>query len=76
MRWQGGRESENVEDRRGLPPARVAAVGGGVGTVLFVVVALLLGADPKDILRLRPEQPQRGEPRNPRPGARWQGNRG
>ena len=57
MRWQGGRESENIEDRRGMPPARVAAVGGGVGTVLFVVVALLLGADPKDLLRLVQNNP-------------------
>jgi predicted metalloprotease len=67
MRWQGGRESENVDDRRGMPPARVAAVGGGVGTVLFVVVALLLGADPKDILRLVQNNPNVAAPQ-PAPG--------
>ena len=62
MRWQGGRESENIEDRRGVPPVRVAAVGGGVGTVLFVVVALLLGADPKDVLRLVQNNPNVAAP--------------
>jgi predicted metalloprotease len=29
MRWQGGRESKNVEDRRMITPGRVA-VGGGL----------------------------------------------
>jgi uncharacterized protein len=56
MRWQGRRESENVEDRRGRPAARVAAVGG-IGSVLFIVVALLLGADPKAVLQLLQNNP-------------------
>jgi predicted metalloprotease len=73
MRWQGGRESENVEDRRGMPPARVAAVGGGVGTVLFVVVALLLGADPKDILKLVGNNPNVAAPQPAPQGAPGQG---
>jgi predicted metalloprotease len=60
MRWQGERESENVEDRRGMPPARMAMVGGGAGTVLFVVVALLLGADPKAVMRLIANNPNAG----------------
>ena len=38
----------------------VAAVGGGVGTVLFVVVALMLGADPKDLLRVVQNNPNVG----------------
>ena len=28
MRWQGGRESDNIEDRRGMPPARSPRSGG------------------------------------------------
>ncbi|MGH7347726.1 MAG: KPN_02809 family neutral zinc metallopeptidase, partial [Candidatus Rokuibacteriota bacterium] len=32
MRWQMGRRSDNVEDRRGMPVGRGAAVGGGLGT--------------------------------------------
>ena len=45
MRWQGERQSENVEDRRGLSGGRIA-VGGGVGTLLIIIIALLFGADP------------------------------
>jgi uncharacterized protein len=51
MRWQQERRSDNVEDRRGIPPAGLA-VGGGVGTLIIVVVALFLGADPRQILNL------------------------
>lgn len=45
MRWQLGRKSSNVEDRRG---ARVSAplVGGGIGTILLAIVVTLLGGDP------------------------------
>jgi predicted metalloprotease len=63
MRWQGGRESENIEDRRGMPGPRVAAVGGGIGTVLVVVVALLLGADPRSVMRLVQNNPNAAAPK-------------
>jgi predicted metalloprotease len=49
MRWQGGRRSGNVEDRRGMSP-RGMAVGGGVGTLLIILVAMLFGADPLALL--------------------------
>jgi predicted metalloprotease len=51
MRWQNERRSENVEDRRGIPAAGVA-VGGGIGALLLVLVALFFGADPKQVLNL------------------------
>ena len=45
MLWQGRRQSSNVEDaRRG--GGKGIAVGGGIGTVIFVVAYLLLGGDP------------------------------
>ena len=50
MRWQGERESENVEDRRGLPVGRLA-VGGGLGTLVLVAVVMLLGGDPQALLQ-------------------------
>jgi predicted metalloprotease len=52
MRWQGRRESDNVEDRRGQ--RRVAGpVGLGLGGILLViVVALITGQDPGRILQL------------------------
>jgi predicted metalloprotease len=51
MRLEDGRESGNVEDRRGIGrrPGRIVA-GGGIGTVVLVVLALLLGVDPGVIL--------------------------
>jgi predicted metalloprotease len=50
------RESRNIEDRRGQRGGqrggigRPIAVGGGIGTVLLVVVALFLGIDPRALI--------------------------
>jgi len=51
MRWQNERRSDNVEDRRGVRPAGIA-IGGGIGTVILVLVATYLGADPRQVLNL------------------------
>ena len=69
MRWKDLRRSENVEDQRRVTPAGIA-VGGGVGTLLFVIVALFLGADPQKILSLLQDNPrvvqqQQGATANP-----------
>jgi len=51
MEYEGRRESDNVEDRRGTGmPVRGMAVGGGIGSILLVVLALALGIDPRVIL--------------------------
>jgi uncharacterized protein len=57
VEWRGQRESDNVEDRRGLPIGRTAVVGGGVGTVVLALVYLLLGGDPRDVLEGIQPQP-------------------
>jgi predicted metalloprotease len=50
MRWQTGRRSENIEDRRGLRiPGGLA--GGGIGVVIVTLIALFLGVDPRVILQ-------------------------
>jgi hypothetical protein len=49
MRWQDGRRSENVEDRRGVHVSRRVA-GGGIGTLLLILVAMYFGIDPSIIL--------------------------
>lgn len=54
MRWRGERESSNVEDRRGISTGKVA-IGGGLGTLIIVILALLLGADPQQILQQVPQ---------------------
>lgn len=45
MRLGGGRESGNIEDRRGRRGGGLV-VGGGLGGVVLVLLALLLGVDP------------------------------
>jgi uncharacterized protein len=57
MDWKGQRESDNIEDRRGLPLGRTAVVGGGIGTVVLAVVYMLLGGDPRDVLEGLQQQP-------------------
>ncbi len=49
MRWQGGRRSSNIEDRRGKS-AGPKILGGGVGTIVLVLVAMYFGVDPTPLL--------------------------
>lgn len=49
MRWQGRRQSSNVEDRRGLSPKGM--IGGGIGGIVIVLIVLLLGGDPTSFLQ-------------------------
>jgi len=41
-----GRRSDNIEDRRGMPVGRGAAVGGGLGALVLVLLAMYFGVDP------------------------------
>src|SRR5271157_5209174 len=58
MRWQNERRSDNVEDRRGISAGQVA-IGGGIGTILIVLVmSFLTGADPRVLMqRIQVAQP-------------------
>ena len=49
MLWKGQRQSDNVEDRRGMSGGGMA-IGGGLGGIVVLVIALLLGADPRQLL--------------------------
>ena len=40
MRWRDRRQSVNVEDRRGLSRGKMA-VGGGLGTILLLLLVLI-----------------------------------
>jgi len=42
MRWQGRRESENVEDRRGMSTGGQVAMGGGILGVIILVLQLFM----------------------------------
>jgi predicted metalloprotease len=63
MRWKDERRSDNVEDQRSFRPGPRTIVGGGIGTVVLVLVGLYLGADPQQMLQLvQQNQPQAGAP--------------
>ncbi|MDQ3472409.1 MAG: zinc metallopeptidase [Acidobacteriota bacterium] len=53
MRWRGERESDNIEDRRGMSRGGMA-LGGGLGSIVVLIIALLLGADPRQLLEQAP----------------------
>lgn len=51
MRWEGGRRSSNVEDRRGMRVTGPA--GGGIGLIIIVfVIALITGQNPLQLLQM------------------------
>ncbi|GIP41266.1 metalloprotease [Paenibacillus sp. J31TS4] len=49
MKWKGRQGSSNVEDRRGMSGKGIAGIGGGFGLILVLVV-MLLGGNPSDLL--------------------------
>jgi len=51
MRWQGGRRSSNIEDRRGRGGAP-KLLGGGLGTIAVILVAMYFGEDPTPLLEV------------------------
>jgi uncharacterized protein len=72
MRLGGARESGNVEDRRGFGlPGGGMAVGGGCGTVILIILALVFGIDPRQLLDSG-AVPQEGPPPATRTGPQQQ----
>jgi len=57
MRWRGERQSSNIEDRRGMSRGGIA-VGGGLGGIVLIALALLFGADPRQVLEQVPNSGQ------------------
>ncbi|MDX6614696.1 MAG: uncharacterized protein QOD75_3882 [Blastocatellia bacterium] len=68
MRWRGERQSDNIEDRRGMSRGGMA-IGGGLGGIVILIIALLFGADPRQLLEQLPNQEapgtQTSRPTNP-----------
>lgn len=56
MRIGDGRESDNIEDRRGMPGGGGFRAGGkgriGIGTVVLALVAMYFGVDPAVVLNM------------------------
>ncbi|MEA2206124.1 MAG: uncharacterized protein QOE77_2900 [Blastocatellia bacterium] len=69
MRWRGERQSDNIEDRRGISRGGMA-IGGGLGGIVILILAVLFGADPRQLLEQLPNQDpaagtQTSRPTNP-----------
>ena len=50
MRWENGRRSDNIEDRRGMRVGGKGLVGGGIGAIILALVAMYFGVDPSVVL--------------------------
>jgi predicted metalloprotease len=58
MKWRLGRQSQNIEDRRGQGMGAMGVGGLGLGGIaLVVVVSLLFGQNPLDVLGSMSQQP-------------------
>nr|MDZ8004189.1 neutral zinc metallopeptidase [Nostoc sp. DedSLP05]MDZ8101800.1 neutral zinc metallopeptidase [Nostoc sp. DedSLP01] len=64
MRWQLGRRSTNVEDRRGINVS-APVVGGGIGAAVISLIVFLLGGDPSVIWQQTPSSSDRPVPESP-----------
>ena len=60
MRWEGREQSANVEDRRGMAMnAGGMIAGGGIGTLLLILIMTFLGANPAKLMEeVGQQQPQ------------------
>jgi predicted metalloprotease len=71
MEWRGGRESGNIEDRRGIGPVGAGGIGIG-GLVLAAIGYFVFGINPQDTLSVvggqggaqQEVQGQRGSPKD------------
>jgi uncharacterized protein len=54
MQWSRGRQSTNIEDRRGMGGGRIGGPamigGGGIGVLVLALVAMFFGVDPSVVL--------------------------
>jgi predicted metalloprotease len=63
MKWEFGRRSDNVEDRRGMPVSG-PVVGGGIGAIVLALLVALAGGDPSVVLRQTSNQAPVQQPRS------------
>jgi predicted metalloprotease len=67
MRLDDEEQSQNVEDRRGLRVSRGVA-GGGIGTIVIVLIALFFGVDPSALLQTNVQETNVPSPQSQQQG--------
>lgn len=69
MRWENGRRSDNIEDRRGMRVNGRGLAGGGIGAIILALVAMYFGVDPSVVLNqvgtVAPQEQQQPVPSSP-----------
>ena len=61
MKWMGRRQSDNVDDRRGVSGGKVALGGGAIGLVILLINMFMGGGDSGDLLNgLQQQMQQQG----------------
>jgi predicted metalloprotease len=66
MRWEGRDESKNVEDRRGSAMPVAGMAGGGLLFLIFtIVISMLLGSNPRQLIEQAGQQQQSQQNRMP-----------
>ena len=71
MLWKNRQGSDNVEDIRdgsgggGMP---IKMAGGGCGTLIIIILGLIFGFDPRQLLNQNPTAPQPSAPAKQQPG--------
>ena len=58
MQWLGRRQSDNVDDRRGITGGHVAVGGGVIGVIFLLAKFLLGGGDVNDLQQAMPQGQQ------------------
>jgi len=59
MKWIGRRQSDNVDDRRGMSGGKLAAGGGAIG-IIILLINMFMGGDSGAILEGLQQQVQQG----------------
>ena len=64
MRWQGRARSTNVQDRRGVRMSG-GMMGGGAGLIVAIILALVFGVNPGDVINQAPAVQEQSGPLTP-----------
>ena len=51
MKWEGRRQSSNMEDRRGMGTGGKLVAGGGIIGIVFLVIQLFMGGDNAQLMQ-------------------------